>query len=148
MKRCALFTTDFKCNALSLQMKDQNKPLIQGFTKDEGLFFLMQALPNPFQDPDSYDRLLRLIFADETNVILDHYPPQVSVFLVDESHFPKTLAVITEKLYIFRSLIFSIKYVTSYKNAASQIYPFMYKCSAKVFLKEIIHDLLLDKPRI
>ncbi|XP_078495956.1 crystal protein-like [Ciona intestinalis] len=62
-----------------LKGNNHDKPMIMGFAKDEGMFFILQIFPEKSQTLITYDLLMELMFGDNYTDVEEHYPPEVSV---------------------------------------------------------------------
>ncbi|CAK8697346.1 unnamed protein product [Clavelina lepadiformis] len=59
-----------------LEGRNQNKPIIHGTTKDEGMFFIMQALADPSQSNQLYEIITKALFgSDKAESVTKMYPP-------------------------------------------------------------------------
>jgi len=50
---------------------------MNGIVADEAMFFVIQIFTEPSQNPQAYELLATLLFADETEKVLEKYPHQV-----------------------------------------------------------------------
>ena len=61
----------------------QDKPMIHGFTTDEGIYFIAQALSEPSYSNMLYFTLLTAMFGDGNDTLVEaQYPPDVSIWTV------------------------------------------------------------------
>ena len=60
-----------------LQRAIQEKPLMFGFTEDEGAYFVAQVLSNSLKSNEVYNLFVKLLFGTNDTKVIEKYPPEV-----------------------------------------------------------------------